>query len=224
MRLLLVEDDTMIGESVEHGLRKANYTVDWVRDGVLAELALKNDVYDMMILDLGLPRKDGLSVLSEIRKNGNNIPVLIVTARDAVDDRVAGLNCGADDYLVKPYDLSELKARINAVMRRHHGRTSPAIVWGVLALDPVAHKFTHKGEPVNLSSKEFSLLHALMVSPGAVLSRQELEEAIYGWGQEVESNAVEVHIHKLRHKLGSKMIVNVRGAGYRIANPDEIDS
>lgn len=224
MRLLLVEDDTMIGESVERGLRKANYTVDWVQDGVQAELALKNDVYDMMILDLGLPRKDGLSVLSEIRKKGNDIPVLIVTARDAVDDRVAGLNCGADDYLVKPYDLSELKARINAVLRRHHGRTSPAIVWGQLTLDPVAHKISHKGELINLSSKEFSLLHALMVSPGSVLSRQELEEAIYGWGQEVESNAVEVHIHNLRHKLGSKMIVNVRGAGYRIASPDEIDS
>ena len=222
MRLLLVEDDRMIGESLQRGLDKSGYAVDWVEDGRQAELALDNGVYDLMILDLGLPRKDGLTLLGEMRQRGNDTPVLIVTARDAIDDRVAGLDKGADDYLVKPYDLKELKARINAVLRRRHGRSNSLIEHAGLSLDPVTHKVFLRGEPVSLSSREFALLHALMLMPGAVKSRQELEEAIYGWGQEVGSNAVEVHIHNLRHKLGSKLIANVRGAGYRIA--DDVDS
>ena len=224
MRLLLVEDDSMIGESLQRGLNKAGYTVDWIQDGRLAELALENGVYDLMILDLGLPRKDGLAILSEARKKGNDIPVLIVTARDEVDDRVAGLDHGADDYLVKPYDLKEVKARINALMRRRHGRSSPVMVAGPLSLDPVTHLVSLDGETVNLSAREFALLQALMAAPGAVKSRRELEETLYGWGQEVGSNAVEVHIHNLRHKLGAQTIANVRGAGYRIAHPDDIDS
>lgn len=224
MRLLLVEDDSMIGDSLQRGLGKSGHAVDWVQDGMQAGLALKSNVYDLMILDLGLPGKDGLTLLREIRDRGNEIPVLIVTARDAVDDRVAGLNGGADDYLVKPYDLKELQARIHAVMRRRHGRTQPLISVGGLSMDPVTHQVTLHGEQVSLSSREFALLHALMASPGAVRSRRELEEALYGWGQEVESNAVEVHIHKLRQKLGAATIENVRGAGYRVANPDEIDS
>jgi two-component system, OmpR family, response regulator len=224
MRLLLVEDDAMIGESLQLGLGKSGHAVDWVQDGKRAGLALENDVYDLMILDLGLPGKDGLTLLREIRARGNGVPVLIVTARDAVDDRVAGLNAGADDYLVKPYDLKELQARIHAVTRRWHGRTQPLISLGTLSLDPMTRQVTLRGEQVSLSPREFSLLHALMASPGAVRSRRELEEVLYGWGQEVESNAVEVHIHKLRHKLGARTIENVRGAGYRVADPDEIDT
>jgi two-component system, OmpR family, response regulator len=224
MRLLLVEDDSMIGESLQRVLKKADYVVDWVQDGKLAELALENDVYDMMILDLGLPRKDGLALLNDIRKKGNVIPVLIVTALDAVDDRVAGLNSGADDYLAKPFDFKELIARMQAIMRRRNGRASSVMVLGGLSLDPVAHEITLHGVSVNLSSREFALLRALMASPGTVLSRQELEEALYGWGQEIESNAVEVHIHNLRNKLGSKVIVNVRGAGYRVSDPDDVNS
>lgn len=224
MRLLLVEDDAMIGQSLQRGLGKSGHAVDWVQDGAMAALALHNNVYDLMILDLGLPGKDGLTVLREIRDQGNEIPVLIVTARDAVDDRVAGLNSGADDYLVKPYDLKELQARIHAVMRRRHGRTQPLIRIGELTLDPVTHQVTLRDKPVSLSSREFTLLHALMATPGAVRSRRDLEEALYGWGQEVESNAVEVHIHKLRQKLGAGTIENVRGAGYRVNSPDEIDS
>jgi two-component system response regulator QseB len=224
MRLLLVEDDAMIGESLQLGLGKSGHAVDWVQDGQLAVLALKNDVYDLMILDLGLPGKDGLALLREIRDRGNEVPVLVVTARDAVDDRVAGLNAGADDYLVKPYDLKELQARMHAVMRRRHGRTQPAIHLGGLALDPITRQVTLHGAQVSLSAREFTLLHALMTTPGAVRSRRELEEALYGWGQEVESNAVEVHIHKLRQKLGARTIENVRGAGYRVADPDEIDT
>ncbi|HKB59135.1 MAG TPA: response regulator [Gallionellaceae bacterium] len=224
MRLLLVEDDAMIGESLQLGLGKSGHAVDWVQDGKRAGLALKNDVYDLMVLDLGLPGKDGLTLLREIRGRGNEVPVLIVTARDAVDDRVAGLNAGADDYLVKPYDLKELQARIHAVTRRRHGRTQPLISLGALSLDTVTRQVTMRGEQVSLSAREFSLLHALMASPGAVRSRRELEEVLYGWGQEVDSNAVEVHIHKLRHKLGARTIENVRGAGYRVADPDEIDT
>lgn len=224
MRLLLVEDDAMIGESLQLGLGKAGQAVDWVQDGKQAGLALENDVYDLMILDLGLPGKDGLALLRDIRARGNEVPVLIVTARDAVEDRVAGLNTGADDYLVKPYDLKELQARIHAVMRRRQGRVQPVMRLGGLALDPITRQVTLHGQPVSLSAREFSLLQALMATPGAVHSRHDLEEVLYGWGQEVESNAVEVHIHKLRQKLGSKTIENVRGAGYRVTDPDEINS
>ena len=224
MRLLVVEDDPMIGESMQRGLKKSGLAVDWVRDGKSAELALGNGVYDLMILDLGLPHKGGLEVLSQLRQQGNDLPVLIVTARDAVDDKVAGLNCGADDYLVKPFDFNELNARVNAIMRRRAGRGNPVMIYGALTLDPIAHHVTNCGEPVGLSAKEFALLRALMAVPGAVLSRAELEEALYGWEEEVGSNAVEVHIHNLRNKLGSHAILNIRGAGYRVSMLNDVDS
>jgi two-component system response regulator QseB len=223
MRLLVVEDDPMIGESIQRGLRKTGLAVDWVQDGRSAELALENGVYDLMILDLGLPRKSGLALLSQLRDQGNEIPVLIVTARDSVDDRVAGLNAGADDYLVKPFDFSELHARVNAVMRRRAGKGNPVIIYGALTLDPIAHQATLRGQPIALSAKEFALLRALMAVPGAVLSRAELEEALYGWNEEVGSNAVEVHIHNLRNKLGSHAVLNIRGAGYRVSMLNDVD-
>jgi len=223
MRLLVVEDDPMIGESMQRGLKKSGLAVDWVRDGKSAELALGNGVYDLMILDLGLPHKGGLELLSQLRQQGNDLPVLIVTARDAVDDKVAGLNCGADDYLVKPFDFNELNARVNAIMRRRTGRGNPVMIYGALTLDPIAHQVTNRGEPVWLSAKEFALLRALMTVPGAVLSRAELEEALYGWEDEVGSNAVEVHIHNLRNKLGSHAILNIRGAGYRVSMLNDVD-
>ena len=224
MRLLVVEDDPMIGDSLQRGLRKSGLAVDWVRDGKDAELALGNGVYDLMILDLGLPRKGGLELLSQLRGQGNDLPVLIVTARDAVEDKVAGLNSGADDYLIKPFDFTELNARVNAIMRRRSGRGSPVMSYGPLTLDPVAHQVTLRGAPVGLSAREFSLLRALLAVPGAVLSRAELEEALYGWDEEVGSNAVEVHIHNLRSKLGSNAILNVRGAGYRVSMLNDVDS
>lgn len=216
MRLLLVEDDPMIGNSLRTGLKLSDFTVDWVRNGTDAELALHNEVYDLMILDLGLPGKSGMQVLEHMRKCSNELPVLIVTARDLVEDRVAGLNLGADDYVVKPFDLDELVARINAVMRRHGGRGTPSICYGAISLDPVSHTVLLRGNPVEISSREFALLQALMNRPGAVLSSSQLEDALYGWDEEVASNAVEVHIHHLRRKLGSNAIINVRGVGYRV--------
>jgi len=224
MRLLVVEDDTMIGESIQRGLKKTGLAVDWVQDGKSAELALGNGVYDLMILDLGLPNKSGLELLGQLRDQGNEIPVLIVTARDSVDDRVAGLNAGADDYLVKPFDFNELNARVNAVMRRRAGKGNPLMIYGALTLDPIAHQLTLRGSSVVLSAKEFALLRALMAVPGAVLSRAELEEALYGWNEEVGSNAIEVHIHNLRNKLGSHAILNIRGAGYRVSMLNDVDS
>src|SRR6187549_2984667 len=219
MRLLLVEDDAMIGESVRLGLRRDGFTVDWVRDGRAAELALANAVYDLMLLDLGLPKKDGLEVLKTLRRGGNKIPVLVLTARDAVGDRIAGLDAGADDYLVKPFDLDELSARIRALLRRRSGRVEPVISVGKLSLNPATHEVTRGGEPVALSAREFALLEALLDRPGAVLSREQLEEKLYGWDEEVESNAVEVYIHGLRKKLGADFIRNIRGVGYMVNKP-----
>jgi DNA-binding response OmpR family regulator len=217
MRLLLVEDDAMIGESLEEGLRGENYAVDWVRDGRGAELALDNDVYDIILLDLGLPRKQGLEVLREYRARGGAAPVLILTARDATADRVRGLDAGGDDYLVKPFDLDELFARIRALARRYSGRAHPDIVFQQLVLRPAAHEATFAGQPLPLSAKEFTLLQALMDPPGQVVSRAALEERLYGWNDEIESNAVEVYIHHLRKKLGADFIKNVRGVGYKVA-------
>ncbi|MSQ59969.1 MAG: response regulator [Betaproteobacteria bacterium] len=214
MRLLLVEDDSMIGESVRQGLRQDGYTVDWVQDGRAAELALASEDYAMLLLDLGLPRKSGLDVLRGLRRQGKGLPVLIMTARDAVENRIEGLDAGADDYVVKPFDLDELAARVRALLRRQSGRAEPVIVIGELTLEPASHHVTLAGEEVPLSSKEYALLHALMERPGAVLSRPQIEERLYGWGEEVESNSVEVHIHNLRKKLGSDWIRNVRGVGY----------
>ena len=216
MRLLLVEDDPMIGASVQRGLKQEGYTVDWVRDGAAAELALANGVHEVILLDLGLPRKNGLDLLASLRRKGVATPVLVITARDSVADRVRGLDAGADDYLVKPFDLDELSARIRALLRRREGRSSPVIEIGPLALDPAAHAVTLNGAPVALSKREFSVLHALMKQPGVPLSRPQIEESLYGWDEEIESNAVEVHIHSLRRKLGSERIRNVRGVGYMV--------
>jgi two-component system response regulator QseB len=222
MRLLLVEDDELIGEAVRTGLKLSGYTVDWVQDGQAGVLAVRNGVYDLILLDLGLPRKDGLAVLRETRNAGQDVAVLVLTARDAVGDRVKGLDAGADDYLVKPFDLDELSARVRALLRRRAGRTDPVIRWGALMLDPVSHRVEVLGKSVALSPREFALLHALAERPGAVLSREQLEERLYGWDDEVSSNAIEVHLHNLRRKLGARLIENVRGVGYRIA-ADEVD-
>jgi len=216
LRLLVIEDDQMIGESLCHGLRQEGFTVDWVHDGKAAGLALANDVYALALLDLGLPHKSGLDLLKELRQRDNTLPVLIITARDSVADRVSGLNSGADDYLVKPFDLHELIARVRALLRRNAGRAQSLLVCGTLSLDPITHEVIHQGNNITLSAREFALLHTLMEKPGAVLSRAQLEEKLYGWNEEVESNAVEVHIHHLRKKLGTDVIGNVRGVGYMI--------
>ncbi|HSD59879.1 MAG TPA: response regulator transcription factor [Burkholderiales bacterium] len=215
MRLLLVEDDPMVGEAVSKGLGREGFALDWVRDGRAAELALDTGVYDLLLLDLGLPRKDGVEVLRGLRRKGSAIPTLILTARDSVDDRVKGLDSGADDYLVKPFDLNELAARVRALLRRRAGRGRPDVEHGRLRLDPASHEAFWNGEPVSVSPREFSLLLALLETPGAVLSREQIEERLYGW-EEVESNAVEVHIHNLRRKLGAGAIRNVRGVGWKI--------
>jgi two-component system response regulator QseB len=216
---LLVEDDPMIGDSVRQGLAQDGFVVDWVRDGKAAELAVLNEVYEMVLLDLGLPRKEGLDVLKGLRTMGNSIPVMILTARDAVADRVKGLDAGADDYLVKPFDLDELAARIRALLRRRSGRAEPVIQVGNLSLNPATREVTLGGTPVVLSARELALLSALIDRPGAVLSREQLEEKIYGWDREVGSNTVEVHIHALRRKLGQDFIKNVRGVGYMVTAP-----
>lgn len=221
MKLLLAEDDPMIGASVERGLRLAGFAVDWVRDGKAAELALADGNYALLLLDLGLPRQDGLEVLKKLRQGNRQIPVLIVTARDAVSDRVAGLNLGADDYLIKPFDLDELTARVHALLRRRQGRTNPEMGLGALRLNPLSRTVTLHGTPLSLSQREFTLLQCLLETPGAVLSRERLEESLYGWGEEIASNAIEVHIHNLRRKLGTAWIRNVRGVGYKLVEPDQ---
>ena len=216
MRLLLVEDDTMIGEAIRAGLRREGFTVDWVHDGESAAQVLRREAFDLLLLDLGLPRKGGLEVLTAARSSGEELPVLIITARDAVSDRVQGLDAGADDYLVKPFDLDELAARIRALLRRKSGRTAPAIEHRGVVLNPATHRVTRAGREIALSPKEFALLQLLMERPGTILSRTRIEERLYGWGEEIESNAVEVHIHGLRRKLGADYILNVRGVGYRV--------
>ena len=219
MRLLLVEDDTMIGESLSEALVSQNYAVDWVKDGHSAEAALANDVYDLLLLDLGLPKKQGLQVLTELRKKGGSLPVLILTARDTLTDRVAGLDAGADDYLIKPFDLDELFARVRALLRRHTGRTQPAIVYGHVTLNPASHEVHLSGQLISLSAREFAVLEALLDPPETVLSITELEEKIYSWDYEVASNTLEVIIHRLRKKLGTGFIRNVRGVGYKVTAP-----
>ncbi len=220
MRLLLVEDDSMIGAAAQQGLRAEGHTVDWVRDGREAELAVANGVYDLVLLDLGLPRRDGLAILRGLRAKGENVPVLIITARDAVSDRIAGLDAGADDYLVKPFDLDELSARVRAVLRRRAGRSDSVMRRGALELDTATRRVTWKGKDVALSAREYALLEALADRPGAYLTRAQLEERLYGWEEEIASNAVEVHIHALRRKLDPGAIRNVRGMGYTIARDD----
>jgi two-component system response regulator QseB len=216
MRILLVEDDPMIGASVREGLRQDGFVVDWVQDGMAADAALAAEAYDMLLLDLGLPRLSGAALLERLRARASDTPVIILTARDAVGDRIAGLDAGADDYLVKPFDLDELAARIRAVARRRAGRAAPRLQYGEIELDPAERRVTLRGEAVNLSPREFALLTALLERPGVVLSRAQLEARLYGWGEEVESNTVEVYVHGLRRKLGAGLIRNVRGVGYMV--------
>lgn len=214
MRLLLVEDDTLLGDGLEAGLAQAGFEVDWVRDGVAALNAVDAVGYAAVILDIGLPRLAGFEVLQRIRARGLRLPVLILTARDAIEDRVRGLDGGADDYLVKPADLGELAARLRALIRRSKGEADPTLRLGVLELDPAAHRVLHGGEPVALKPREFALLHELMLNAGRVLTREQLEDRLYRWGDEIGSNAVEVHVHRLRRKLAPELIRTVRGVGY----------
>jgi two-component system response regulator QseB len=216
MRVLLVEDDAMLGAGVRRGLEQMGHAVDWVQDGPAADVAVGGEPYDVVLLDLGLPRKGGLEVLRDLRRRGRRVPVVILTAQDAVTERVAGLDAGADDYLVKPFDLDELAARIRAVQRRSTGRAEPVIEHGPLTLDPATHEVLLAGAPVSLSAREFALLHALLEHPGRPISRSRLEERLYGWSGQVESNAIEVHVHALRRKLGAQWIQTLRGVGYMV--------
>lgn len=206
----------MVGAALRKGLQQEGHGVDWVRDGEAADLALRTTPYDLLVLDLGLPRRDGLKVLADLRRREIPLPVIIITARDQLDDRVKGLDLGADDYLVKPFDLDELAARIRAVARRAAGLVGPLLQYRGLSLDPATHEVRRDGESLALSAREFALLHALLERPQAVLSRSQLEERLYGWDEEVASNAVEVHVHHLRRKLGEGFIRTVRGLGYTL--------
>lgn len=217
MRILLVEDDPMVGKAIRAGLSEAGFAVDWLRDGSSALTALQQRLHDAVVLDLGLPGMDGRALLDALRREQNAVPVLIVSARDTVAERVASLESGADDYLLKPFDFDELLARLRALLRRHAGSASPLLAAGPVLLDPLRRTVTFHGQSVELSAREFAVLEALMRRPGAVLSRDKLETSVYGWGAEVGSNAIEVHLHNLRRKLGADTIVNVRGVGYRMA-------
>ncbi|OOF47804.1 response regulator [Rodentibacter trehalosifermentans] len=219
MRILLVEDDQMIAKVVSEGLKNARYAVDWVNNGNTAEQALAAQSYDLVLLDLGLPGQDGLQVLRHLRQNKNHMPVLIVTARDDLDSRLAGLDGGADDYIIKPFDLAELLARIRAVLRRQNGQSTPLLSNGILTLNPTNYQVSiaNQSEPILLSNKEFAILQALMNRPGIIHSRAELEDKIYAWGDEVESNAIDFLIHSLRKKIGKEHIKNVRGVGWLVA-------
>ena len=216
MRLLLVEDDPMIGETVLDLLRAEHYAVDWVRDGDMADTALRDHAYDLVVLDLGLPRRDGLSVLRTLRARLDRTPVLIATARDAKPDRIAGLDAGADDYVLKPYDLDELLARIRALLRRRVSRSRSVIEHGALILDLASHDVTFEGELIKLPPREFSVLRALLDHPGKVVSKRQLSEKLYGWDSEVESNTVDVYVYQLRKKFGADCIQTVRGVGYKM--------
>ncbi|PTT20032.1 DNA-binding response regulator [Acidovorax sp. HMWF029] len=216
MRLLLIEDDPMIGEAVQDLLRAEHYAVDWARDGDAADTALRTQPYDLVLLDLGLPKRDGLTVLRDLRTRKNRTPVLVATARDAVAQRIEGLDAGADDYVLKPYDLDELLARIRALLRRAAGRAEPVYEHQGVCINPATREVTVRGKPVVLSGREWAVLEPLIARPGMVLSRHQLEEKLYGWGDEVSSNAVEVYVHGLRKKLGAELVLNVRGVGYLV--------
>ena len=222
MRILLVEDDQMIAEAISLGLKNARYAVDWVNNGRTAETALNSQQYDLVLLDLGLPGQDGLTVLHHLRQNKNNTPVLIVTARDDLESRLSGLDGGADDYIIKPFDLSELLARIRAVLRRQSGQSTPQLTNGSMTLDPSNYQVTllENTHPISLSNKEFAILQALMTRPGIIHSRADLEDKLYAWGDEVESNAIDFLIHGLRKKIGKEHIKNVRGVGWLVAKKE----
>ncbi len=220
MRILLAEDDALLGDGLRAGLRQLGFQVDWVRDGAAAERELRAEPYAAAVLDLGLPRMDGLDVLAAVRRAGVTLPVLVLTARDAVPDRILGLDRGADDYVVKPVDLHELAARLRALVRRAHGQPAELLVVRGLALDPSTRKVQLDGKPVALSTREYDLLHVLMLHAGRVLTREQIEQRLYSWGEEVDSNTVEVHVHYLRRKLGSERIRTVRGVGYQLVDDD----
>lgn len=217
MRILLAEDDPQLGDGLTVGLRQDGYAVDWVKDGIAADLALKSESFDLLVLDLGLPRLAGMEVLARLRGRGQSLPVLILTARDATGDKIAGLDSGADDYVVKPIDLDELAARVRALARRTAGRAAPLLQHGDLILDPAAHQVTRAGMPVELSGREFALLQTLLENRGRVMTRAQLEGSLYGWRDEPDSNALEVHVHHLRKKLGAELIKTLRGVGYLVA-------
>jgi DNA-binding response OmpR family regulator len=214
MRLLLVEDDNLLGDGIKAALMQEGYAVDWLTDGSAAETALKVEEYDIVVLDLGLPKRSGIEVLNSLRGDNKDLPVLILTARDTVQDRVSGLDSGADDYMIKPFDIDELSARLRALIRRRGGRASPMITHGNVSLDPASHTVRKDDEEIDFSRREFAVLLALLENAGKVLSRARLEESLYGWDEEVESNAIEVYIHHLRKKLGSDFIRTIRGVGY----------
>ena len=216
VRILLVEDDKMIGEAVLDFLRADGYAVDWVQDGEMAETALRTQTYDLVLLDLGLPRRDGLSVLRSLRARKQRIPVLIATARDSIAQRIEGLDAGADDYVLKPYDMDELLARIRALLRRAAGRAEPVYEHGGVTINPATREVTVQGAAVTLSGREWAVLEPLLAHPGLVLSRAQLEEKLYGWKDDISSNAVEVYVHGLRRKLGAELIQNIRGVGYLV--------
>ena len=216
MRALLVEDDQLLGDGLRTGLSQKGYTVDWLQDGQEAEHALLNEPFDIVVLDLALPRRSGMDIIKSMRGKGVNTPILVLTAKTDVEQRVSALDSGADDYLAKPFDLNELAARLRSLIRRTSGRAEPIISYGVLSLDPSSHMVYRKGKQINVSPKEFALLHKLLENSGRVLSRDQLAQTLYGWDNEIDSNAVEVHIHNLRKKLGIKIIRTIRGVGYMI--------
>lgn len=216
MRILLVEDDELLGEGTRKGLIQDGYTVDWIKDGAFADQALKTEKFDLVVLDLGLPRMAGITVLQHLRNRGDTTPVLILTARESIEDRVKGLDTGADDYLTKPFNLDELLARLRSMQRRFSSRAAPLLTHNEITLDPASHVVSYKNETVNLSRREFALLHVLLENVGRVLSREHLTQSLYGWGEEVDSNALEVHIHNLRKRFGQDFIRTVRGIGYTI--------
>ena len=216
MRVLLIEDDSMVGAAVAQALKDAGYAVDWVTDGETAIEAAKAETYDVALLDLGLPIRDGREVLRRLRRHGRTFPIIVVTARDGLDDRIDGLDLGADDYMVKPFEIRELLARMRAVLRRPGSGAAPLLSNGVISLDPATHEAIHGGETCRLTAREFALLQALLARPGAILSRSDLERQIYGWNEEVESNAIEFLIHAVRRKIGPLAIRNVRGVGWMV--------
>lgn len=224
MRVLLVEDDALLGDGIRAGLMLANYAVDWVQDGKMALNALADHHYEACILDLGLPGKDGLSVLREMRRAGNRTPVLVLTARDTREDKISGLDHGADDYLTKPFDLGELQARIRALLRRAGGIAQPVLEHRGVTLDPASKRVSFQGKEVALSGREYALLHALIAQPGHIRSRSQLEESLYAWGDEAGSNTVEVYIHHLRKKFGADFIRTVRGLGYQLGDAETTPS